>query len=385
MTKKTPALRFESLDALRGIAALFIAFVHFPAIFLGADFGPLRHAYVLTNLFFGLSGFIIMSAYGERMTSWAACRDFSKQRLYRLIPLHAVTALAILAVPYVAYGSNLVLTWMLTGNYAGDMPAFPNNWEHYMVHVLMLQGFGLIDQLVYNFPAWSMGAIFFCSILLALILTIAPRLRAWWFAAIALGAWAVIALKSPNYMGATHDYGIFRALTSYFLGALTLLAWKRWRLKDGQERWALVWQSASVVVMFWFATWVGVNSPRSLLAPVVFALFIWSFAHDNGDFARFLEHPLFKWLSTRSYSLFMNQALFLFIGLQAEEWIRNLQLNAWDGRVWGTVAGALYLGLLLVVSDWTYKHIEQRFAPRKKPRAAVKAPSATQEPAAAKA
>lgn len=384
MSKKN-AVRFESLDALRGIAALFIAFVHFPAIFLGADFAPLRHSYVLTNLFFGLSGFIIMSAYGERITSWASCLDFSKQRLYRLIPLHVATALAVLAVPYVAHGSDLVLTWVLTGKDAGGLPEFPNNWEHYMVHVLMLQGFGLIDELVYNFPAWSMGAIFFCSILLALILAIAPKMRAWWFAAIALGAWAVIALKAPGYMGATYDYGIFRALTSYFLGALTLLAWKRWRLQGEQERWALLWQSATVVVLFWFSTWVGVNNPRSLLAPVVFSVFIWAFAHDSGDFAKFLGHPVFKWLSPRSYSLFMNQAMFLFIGLQAQEWIGKLQLNAWDGRVWGTVAGALYLAILLVVSDWTYKHIEQRFAPRKKPRAAMKEPSATQESAAAKA
>lgn len=368
---KNSSHRFESLDALRGIAALFIALVHFPPIFLGADFAPLRHSYVLTNLFFALSGFIVMSAYGDKLTSWAQYADFSKHRLYRLAPLHVVTSVAILAVPYVAYGSNLLLTWLLTGRYAGDMPDVPVDWHAYMLHVLMLQGFGLLDHLVFNFPAWSMGAIFFCTLTLGLIVTLAPRWRAALFTLIAAVAFYVVAAYSPTYMGATYDYGIFRALNSYFMGTLTFLFWRRVQLHELAKHWAVLWQSLALVGVFWYATWVGVDSAKSLGLPLLFAGLMWAFAFDQGDYARFLRHRWCKWLSERSYSLFMNQSMFLFLGHQTLDWTHALQLNTWDARVWGTLAAAAYLGILLVVSNWTYKNIELRFAPRKNAHAAA--------------
>lgn len=373
--------RFESLDALRGVAALFVAMVHFPAIFWGNQFGPLRHSYLLTNLFFALSGFIIMAAYGEKLSTWAQSRGFIKGRLYRLIPLHLVTSVTILAVPYVAYGTDLLLNWVLAGQYAGGMPTVPVNWEHYMIHVLMLQGFNLLPHLVYNFPAWSMGAIFFCSSLLALISTVARPIRVPLFALISAGAMLVLALYSPTYNGSSHDFGFFRALMSYFAGSLTFVAWKRWPASAQVQKWAVLWQTLALGLLLVYATWVGVDSPRSLLAPVVMAVFMWAFAFDQGDYARFLSHPWLKWLSERSYSIFMNQAALLFIGHQAAEWIGFFKLKAFPGLMVGTAALLLYLGLLLAISHWTHKHIELRFSLKKASKPRQKTPSAP--PAAA--
>lgn len=366
MAKKSN--RFESLDAMRGVAALFVAFVHFPAIFLGSDFAPLRHAYILTNLFFALSGFILLAAHGSRMNSWGSFTSFGKKRIARLIPLHILTSVVILGIPYLAYATNVGLTWLITGEYAGDLPNFRVNWEHFMIHVLLLQGTGLVNELVFNFPAWSMGMLFFCSLLLALINALVPKYRLWIFGALSLGAWVVIWQKAPNYMGATHDYGVFRAMCSYFFGALTYAAWKRWPLSKSCREWVMLYQCLALALLFWFATWVGVNNPRSLLAPLVFAVVMWFFAYDEGDFAGVLEHPLFNWLSERSYSIFMNQAAFLFIGLQAQDWITRLNLSAWDGKVVGTFAALLYLACLLTVSNFTYKHVELRFSVKKKPK-----------------
>lgn len=362
----TQRFRFESLDALRGVAALFVAAVHFPAIFWGSQFGPLRHSFLLTNLFFALSGFIIMAAYGEKLGTWAQSGRFIKARLKRLVPLHAVTSITILAVPYIAYASNWALTWIFAGKYVDTLPSFPINWEHYMVHVLMLQGFNLLPALVYNFPAWSMGAIFFCSTLLALLSTIARPIRVPLFALIAAGALAVLAFESPTYNGSSHDFGIFRALMSYFAGSLTFVAWKKLPVSDDLRKWTVLWQTLALGLLFAYATWVGVDSPRSLWAPAVMAVFMWAFAFDEGDYARFLRHPAFKWLSKRSYSIFMNQAALLFIGHQAFDWIRYFKLNALSGLAVGTVALFVYLGLLLAISNWTHKHIELRFSEKKK-------------------
>lgn len=379
--------RFESLDSLRGVAALFIALVHFPAIFAGAQFAPLRHAYLLTNLFFMLSGFILMSAYGARLSSWEQWRSFAGVRTKRLVPLHLLTTAAVLLSPYVAWVTHVGLAWVLEGSYAGDMPRIAVPLEHLMVHVLMLQGFGLLGELVLNFPAWSMGAIFFCSLLLALVLVAAPgaRARATAFSLLALIGFGVIALRSPTYMGASHDWGIFRALSSFFAGAVLQMAWQRWRAAEvTQERWAVSWQAAALVLFFFYATWARTDSPRSLLAPAVMAVLVWTFASDHGDFARVLAARPFKWLSQRSYSLFMNQAALLFIGHQAEQWTKHFNLRAFDATMVGTAAAVLYLGFLLVVSNWTYRHVEQRFGRGGTP-AAKKATTVVAGPRAATA
>lgn len=356
--------RFESLDALRGVAALFIALAHFPAIFAGAQFAPLRHAYLLTNMFFMLSGFVLMSAYGAKLASWGHWRSFAAARAWRLVPLHLLTTVAVLLVPYAAYAVYLLLTWLLTGTYAGDLPHFPVELKALMVHVLMLQGFGLLDELVLNFPAWSMGAIFFCSLLLAAVLaaTRTTTARATVFGLLALASFVVIALKAPNYMGASHDWGIFRALSSFFAGALLQLGWQRFRPADkSQRRWAVLWQAAALALFFFYATWAETDSPRSLLVPAVMAAVLWAFASDQGDFARLLSARPFKWLSERSYSLFMNQAALMFVGHEAELWTKRFELSPFDATAVGTVAAVLYLVLLLSLSDWTYRHIEQRF------------------------
>jgi peptidoglycan/LPS O-acetylase OafA/YrhL len=371
--------RFESLDSLRGVAALFIALVHFPAIFAGAQFTPLRHAYLLTNLFFMLSGFILMSAYAHKLQGWQQWGSFARARLWRLVPLHVLTTGTVLLSPYVAYLSLVGLTWAFTGGWAGAMPWIEVPLEHLVVHLLMLQGFGLLDELVLNFPAWSMGALFFCSLLLAALLAVlhSPAQRAWALAVLAVLGTVVIAALAPAYMGATYDWGIFRAVASFFAGSLLFLAWQRWGLRqDRAQSWALVWQALALALFFYYLTWARADGARSMLSLLVMAALLWAFTADRTDFGRLLAWRGFKWLSERSYSLFMNQAALLFIGHQASDWMAYFRLGALGATVAGTAAALLYLGLLLWLSDLTYRHVELRFAPRAKAAPAGKAAGA---------
>ena len=59
------AHRFETLDALRGLAALTVVQMHLP--FLFAAHMPFPHAYLAVDFFFMLSGFVLNYAYGSRL------------------------------------------------------------------------------------------------------------------------------------------------------------------------------------------------------------------------------------------------------------------------------------------------------------------------------
>lgn len=100
-----------------------------------------------------------------------------------------------------------------------------------------------------------------------------------------------------------------------------------------------------------------------------------AFALDRGDFSELLAGRRWQWLGDRSYSLFMNQALLLFIPIQAEYWMRHFQLGPLSHAAFGTLAFVLYVAVLLVYSDWTYRNIELRFQAKK--RAAANAPAVT--------
>ncbi len=79
---------FLILDALRGVAAIIVVFMHIFEVYCGGDYHKLiiNHGYLAVDFFFMLSGYVMAHAYDDRwdtMTAW----EFCKRRLIRLHPL----------------------------------------------------------------------------------------------------------------------------------------------------------------------------------------------------------------------------------------------------------------------------------------------------------
>jgi peptidoglycan/LPS O-acetylase OafA/YrhL len=79
-----------SLDGLRGVAALLVMLMHAGNL-LGAHL--LDRAYLMVDLFFLMSGFVLASAYGDRLASAGGRAKFVRNRLLRLYPLALVSLL----------------------------------------------------------------------------------------------------------------------------------------------------------------------------------------------------------------------------------------------------------------------------------------------------
>lgn len=85
---------FRSLDTLRGIAALAICLYHAHSIF-GLDV-LIPHAYLAVDLFFVLSGFILVQRYAPEIASNSkkiSLSDFAIIRLARLYPLYLLVSI----------------------------------------------------------------------------------------------------------------------------------------------------------------------------------------------------------------------------------------------------------------------------------------------------
>ncbi len=77
--------RFETLDGLRGVAALMVVILH-ATQFFKASWTP-DNAYLAVDFFFCLSGFVIAHAYDARLLSKMTLANFARRRFYRLYPM----------------------------------------------------------------------------------------------------------------------------------------------------------------------------------------------------------------------------------------------------------------------------------------------------------
>lgn len=90
------AQRFDTLDAMRGVAAMLVIPRH-TGIFGPAI--PESHSYLAVDLFFVLSGFVIAHAYDQKLLSGAmSVGRFMLVRMIRLYPLYLLAAALAIAV-----------------------------------------------------------------------------------------------------------------------------------------------------------------------------------------------------------------------------------------------------------------------------------------------
>jgi len=94
--RKSPSIadtksRFDTLDGLRGIAAIAVMFAHLDAAIF-------QNAYIAVDLFFMLSGFVIAHSYTARLKNGMSGAEYIKRRVIRLYPMFLISLLVGLPV-----------------------------------------------------------------------------------------------------------------------------------------------------------------------------------------------------------------------------------------------------------------------------------------------
>jgi len=83
MTER-PSIRFETLDGMRGVAAIVVLIFHG----MGISLLRLPHGYLAVDLFFMLSGFVLAAVYTPRFVEGMRIGKFLLIRAKRLYPLY---------------------------------------------------------------------------------------------------------------------------------------------------------------------------------------------------------------------------------------------------------------------------------------------------------
>jgi len=358
-------IRFEALDALRGICALLVALFHIPIYHALKDFGAFANLQFCVDMFFALSGFVLCHAYGSRLNHKADGLRFLKTRFARLWPLHLV----MLALFVLIEISKIVFT-RADGSMALDSTPFGQGHSAFeaITNILFLQSFHLHSGLSWNGPAWSAAVEFYVSLLFAGIILLFPRRRREIFLALCLAGGMLLHKVSPTTIFVSHDWGMLRAIFAFFAGCLVyeLRASSQPKLEIPN-----ILEAFCVVLVIMFL----LSKPSGELQfafPLLSGIVIYTFSFDQGRLSQVLRSRPLQTIGLWSYSIYMVHTFVyqvLKMGVSFIGHKTHLELVGWHNEekmvFLGTPDQALLPALILTVvlvvpiAALTYRWVEK--------------------------
>lgn len=294
--------KIEELESLRGIAALLVVFFHMPK-WHPALMNPLfDNAYLMVELFFVLSGFVIQTAYGNALQSGAAVLRFQFLRFARLYPVHLLFLLVFLGIE--------LAKWLIITKTGVDDPATApfavNDLRAFVENLFLLNGVLLGRPLTFNYPAWSISVEFWTYLIFALTVL---WLRAWRLVVFVLLATGALTLLASGAAAGWEN--ILKCAAGFFLGCVTAA------LVQHRPQRLPAW---TVPLAFFIMLAFLLTKPPHLLDLAIFPLsvalvFALVSAGDSG-LTRTLRRPALVWLGTVSYPVYMSHAAMLWVANQ---------------------------------------------------------------------
>jgi peptidoglycan/LPS O-acetylase OafA/YrhL len=210
MPTRQPA-QIDALTGIRGVAAIWVALHHLQEYVPGPH-SPLelpgmrqlsRDGWLAVDLFFVLSGFIMMHVHGDEFATvtFARARRFVALRFARIYPVHFVVLLMHLPL--------LIAAMTLGMNYSAQ--AFTA--RSFVLSLFLLNGWGFAGSEGWNVPSWSVSSEWFAYLIFPILATVVLRVRKRWVTVAASCAMLAIAPLVWGMLG--------RVLTGFSLGCLS--------------------------------------------------------------------------------------------------------------------------------------------------------------------
>jgi peptidoglycan/LPS O-acetylase OafA/YrhL len=278
------AEHIREIDALRGIAACFVAFIVHQHFILGGGriepFGALsftptiiRCGETMVDLFFVISGFVFTHVYYREASGLrGSAGSFIIARIARLYPLHIVTALAMFAM-------------LAFGEFPGIVT--PHDSYHLLLNLLMLHESGLETGISLNRAAWSISIEAYCYAAFLVAVLVCKARAPLAFVALIFGGFALFVVTPTQTTEA-----IARGMVGYFTGCLLYLN------RESGKKLSRPFLAAMVLIPFLIDT--GPVHPGFLMSMLGWPALI--LLAQNCPLLR--NQPM-QWLGDRSYSIYM--------------------------------------------------------------------------------
>lgn len=349
---RAAARQIHSHTGIRGIAALLVVAYHlqlgpFYKLPFETATALFRRSYLMVDLFFVLSGFIISYVYAADRSSRlpkSETTTFLITRFARIYPLHL---LSLVYLTLFTIGSTAVLA--ATGR--DYVPLVPRAFADWLTQLLLLNAW-FPHHFEWNIPSWSISAEAFAYLLFPLLVAAhvrSSRLTQAALLAASVAFYSYVAMTSKS-LDIVVGLAPARCLAGFALGML--IYFHRSAMQKASDPLLSVIQLAGVAWAL-LALAFRVNDP--LVIPA-FALVVLSTWPDRGVIASLLSLRAPRWLGDISYSVYL-----LHVPLGATLWFFWSHAEPRLGLA-PAVSRAIWLAMVfsvvLSVSTLTYSRIE---------------------------
>jgi peptidoglycan/LPS O-acetylase OafA/YrhL len=263
--------RFYALDAIRGITAIAVVIYHYTQ---HNGLNWLHSAWVAVDIFFILSGFVLMHSYSEKVAQGMDFKAFFYSRIARLGPMYVVgLALGIGAALLVIYSNpespihpkNLAtaatLNFFLLPYFNGHAWPFGSHAIHGTVFPL-------------NDPAWSLFFEIFVNIVFFIYLARFRKINLAIFVALSGIAFVVLTIGfhqlNPGSRGSDFVFGFLRVIFEFFLGVLIYQCYHYYKLPPRIIAYGIFFL---VAICFFSSKGAIALANALILAPLLIAIF----------------------------------------------------------------------------------------------------------------
>ncbi len=345
MLKQDQRRYFESLDLVRGLAALVVLIYHVDFMF-GLRHWLLHGGYLAVDLFFVLSGFVLSLTYGRGVASGELnVRKYAIARIARLFPLFLATTCVGFVVMTARYRSNY-----------GDFDT-ANLVKTALVNVFMVPSFVGPYDMKTSFPfnpaTWS---IFFEMVASFLFFFFFGRAGRTALIVIAVLAWLVLVATVTVFgtidLGYSSDNfvaGFPRVIFSFTVGVLIERAYAQ-----------SPWRCRASLFYALLAAWLLLVQARSLLAePDIFDLVLVTaflpilVATGAGVALTGKARTLAIFLGQTSYAVYLTQGSMVIAAAGVSQFLLGRKIYDFAPGI-----GFPFVALVVLISYLTYRYYE---------------------------
>lgn len=362
----------HNLTALRGIAALLVVVYHINLVFRGALCGGLitgflSQLYLMVDLFFMISGFVMCHVYGDwfkERISFTNFMRFGIARFARIYPMYLVS-LTVLVLVVIYYQARVGETPELFKN-TFDFATIPLN-------MLLLQSMNTLTYLGWNIPSWSVSVEWWVYLVFPFLIFLSAKysrpassvlvlvLCATGYVAISIWLYNVSPLvtagvleKDYRSIDVTFNYGLFRCLLGFIIGMVIHRYFVRGKYKN-----LLASDSAVFILLVMLLVALHFSIPNYITV-WIFPALILGVAYGSERANRLLSHPFLTQLGELSYSIYLIHmpllyAFILFL-LFVPDAHYTLPLSTQPLLAWAMAYA--FISLTLAVAYFSYTCIE---------------------------
>jgi peptidoglycan/LPS O-acetylase OafA/YrhL len=345
--------KINSLETLRGFAALVVALYHFPST------SPLyiEKGNLAVYFFFSLSGFVISLNYFDKINSFKDVLKFQIKRFYRLYPIHILVLLIILSIQLLKF--FLLNFFEIESGSDAFEPDKVYSLSEFFRHLLLLQAVYKDGYfLSWNGAAWTISTEFYTYFLFGL-LTLITQNNKFFFILITF-LFIYFFDIATIYLSEFLNPIFFECIKYFFTGCISYFIFQVIKHRINDFTFILI----IISFLFFEKKFFFLDSNISFCLIILLV----SILKTESQISKLLNLKPLVYFGSISYSFYMIHQSILYIYIQILKLVFKVKFVYYGnvatntGNVYfDTFIMLTYIFLATIVASFMYKYVETKF------------------------